>query len=66
VQESDTGLAMSALLFFLNLVELPLLWLGHARSRQITYDEKGDGGDDGAVVRGGKAGVHLADGAGLV
>jgi hypothetical protein len=39
---------------------------GSTRRGEITYNEKGDGGDDGAVVGGGKAGVHLADGAGLV
>ena len=37
-----------------------------ARFRRCTYGEKGDGSDNGAIVGRGKAGVHLADGAGLV
>jgi hypothetical protein len=44
----------------------PLVVGGSDRCRGTTYDEKGDGGDDRAVVGRGKAGVHLADSAGLV
>lgn len=58
---------MNVSTFFLSTVhELPAPVVEEARRKVVTYGKEGNGGDDGAVVGRGKAGVHLADSAELV